>query len=186
MIGGAPGDKDVEAVHGLSGTVDVEVELSCHHKFLPPGHDCINARGAFRVDLWIGFGATQFGFRLGKGGVDAPVAIFLDRGAVGIASLVTLKFCHFLSVTSSWVSSLFPSSSRLLVMGRSCVAVFVASGGPPILPMQRLPPNWVSAAVHTSPGDSSHQTHIRRGKLTSAEDMRLKEPKERGAALLEM
>ena len=74
---GAVGDVDVDK---LAAVVEVELPL----KFLPPGHDSINALGPFGGDLCrTGFGTTQLGFRLDSGGVEGPVAIFIDRGAVG-------------------------------------------------------------------------------------------------------
>ena len=60
----------------------VEVELPL--KFLLPGHDSINALGPFGGDLCIGFGATQLGLRLERGGVNGTVAIFIERAVRGL------------------------------------------------------------------------------------------------------
>ena len=99
MVVGSNGDKSVldvgrELVESALGEIDtlaaavVVVILELPLKFLGPAHDSINALGPFGGDLWIGLGATVFGLRLDNGGVDGPVAIFIDRGAVGGLSRV--------------------------------------------------------------------------------------------------
>jgi hypothetical protein len=77
LVGGALGDVDVD-IDTLPEMVEVELPL----KFLPPGHDSINALRPFGGDLCIGFGATQLGLRLERGGVNGTVAIFIERGTV--------------------------------------------------------------------------------------------------------
>jgi hypothetical protein len=93
---GSDGDASVLDVGGeLVGKVDtlaaavlVVVVLELPLEFLGPGHDSINALRPFGGDLCTGFGATQLGLRLDNGGVNGPVATFIDRGAIGGLSQV--------------------------------------------------------------------------------------------------
>ena len=67
---------------GMLGGTMVEAEAVLTS--FGPVHDSINARGPFGGDLWIGFEATQMGFKPDScGGVEGCIAMFMHRGAVG-------------------------------------------------------------------------------------------------------
>lgn len=83
LVGGALGDVDIDTLAAALVVVVVGVKVELPPEFLGPGHDSINALGPFGGDLWTGFGATPFGLRLDNGGVNGPVATFIDLGAVG-------------------------------------------------------------------------------------------------------
>jgi len=76
-VGGALGEVDMLAAAVL--IVGLELPL----KFLGPSHDCINALGPISGDWWTGLGDTQFGLRFDNGGIDGPMARFIDRGDRG-------------------------------------------------------------------------------------------------------